>query len=271
MDFGDQLSRVERAQRIGAELAQEMEKWPSRSPWGVDPEIAEDRRSWTLRLRVREQPPLDEWGLRFGEAIHQLRSSLDNLAVTVAKASGVTDVRQLKSIQFPISSSQKDWAKDKSRIKYLPQAVGAAIEAVQPFQRLEHGGSLGEDLLVILRDLSNQDKHHLQVKPTLENVSLGHMPGVEFETEADAAMSIPPDIEFFVANFEDGELLLRHHTRGRIAKVKGSFRITVQVRVQLPDGRVMPILEILSMLCQYVEVVMRYVASHGASAGSGES
>lgn len=51
---------------------------------------------WGLILRISEQPPLDEWGLIFGEAVHQLRSMLDNIVVNIGRVSGITDSKIIK-------------------------------------------------------------------------------------------------------------------------------------------------------------------------------
>ncbi|MFE7450645.1 hypothetical protein [Streptomyces griseus] len=256
MDFTDQVGRLARAHQLGAELSDNLQAWSDSKVCSAQAAIAADRLSWELRLRVPQAPPLAEWGFRFGEAINHLRSTLDNLVVAVARQSGVTDEKQLKGLMFPICDSPKQWKELQKKLSCLPDWCRDTLEQLQPLQRLVHGGSLEEDLLRILRDLDNRTKHHIQVKPALAPQSIHHSPTVEFETEEGAAASVPPNTELFVALFEDGAVLLRHQTKGRIKAVQGHYSLTAQVQVVLPDGRAFGVTEILAALWQYTQLVM---------------
>ncbi len=70
---------------------------------------------------------------------------------------------------------------------------------------------------------------------------------------------MPPDTEVIVALFEDGAVLLRHRTNGRIKSVQGRYSITAQVQVVLPDGRAFGVTDLLAALWEYTRVVMDYV------------
>lgn len=262
MDFTDQFNRLQRAQQQGAELAKAIQDWRVTSIEAPEAKIAEDRLSWELVLHVKDQASLGQWGLQFGEAIHNLRSTLDNLAVSIARQSGVTSRTRLRDIYFPICRSEEDWNRSgRPKIAGLPDVYLTAIEQIQPFQRLANGGSLDEDGLLVLSSLNNEDKHHLQVKPVVHQESIQHNTSIEFEDEEGASASIPPDTEVFACEFKDGQPLLRQRTQGRIAKVKGSFDISAQVQVVLRDGREVGLLHILAMLCQYTEDVVKHIAA----------
>lgn len=258
MDFQDQINRIERAEQLGALLATSIQDWPKTSPFEAVASIAEDRLSWELRLQVNTPPPLGEWGLRFGEAVHHLRAALDNAAVAIARESGVTDPKALKAIQFPICGTAEEWKSGKKRIASLPSFYQSAIEQVQPFQRPPATRAM--DLLLLLRDLDNSDKHHLQMKARLETASLAHEPAVEFETEEGAAASVPPDTEVFAPDFTDGGCLLLWRTKGRIAHVKGAFSVGAVVQADLGAGHVEGATEVLAALCFYTRLVMGHLA-----------
>ncbi|MFF3878696.1 hypothetical protein [Streptomyces sp. NPDC001978] len=261
MNFSDQISRLARAHQLGAELSADMQTWRDSTPYGARASIAEDRLSWELRLRVTRSPPLADWGFRFGEAVNHLRATLDNLVVAIARQSGVTDEKQLKALVFPICGTPKEWKSRQKTLVCLPDWCRNALEQLQPFQRPEHGGTLDQDLLLVLRDLDNSTKHHLQVKPDLAPQTIRHAPSVEFETEEGAAASMPPETEVMVAPFEDGAALLRHRTSGRIKSVQGQYNITAQVQVVSPDGRPHGVTDLLAALWEYTRIVMGHVIS----------
>ncbi|MFD4415249.1 hypothetical protein [Streptomyces sp. NPDC058476] len=227
--------------------------------YGVRASIAEDRLSWELRLQVSQSPPLADWGFRFGEAVNHLRAALDNLIVAIARQSGVTDEKQIKGLMFPICGTLKEWKSRQRALSCLPDWCREALEQVQPFQRLEHGGTLDGDLLLVLRELDNSTKHHLQVKPALAPQTIRHTPAVEFETEKGTAASMPPDAEVVVGPFEDGAVLLRYRTKGRIKSVGGQYNITAQVQALSPDGRPHGVTDLLAALWEYTRIVMGHV------------
>jgi hypothetical protein len=179
--FAAHYARIRRAEEQGAQLAASIQSWSQRTNLRGEASVAGDRLSWTLRLRIDEPAPLEtEWNFIFDEAVHNLRSALDNAAVALGHLSGITDPKVLNRIHFPISASIEAWANDRSRIKDLAPEYQAAIEAVQPFKRGTDPKELHRDLLLILRDLDNKDKHHLQAIAVVQPGTLEH-DVVEFE------------------------------------------------------------------------------------------
>ncbi|GHH73763.1 hypothetical protein GCM10018781_38810 [Kitasatospora indigofera] len=266
MDFTDQFARIDRAEYLGRQLSEDIQAWVAAGHVGAEASIASDRMSWELRLKVREQMPMGLWGLQFSEAIHHLRATLDNFATSIAIQSGISRPRTLREIYFPICQNEADWHSPatQGKISALPQSYRDAIESIQPFHRLkEDAGSVSQDLLVILSLLDNKDKHHLQVKPLMQWGSLGHEMTVEFQTEAGAAASVPPDNEVFAPLLQDGELLLRGNTKGAIAQIKGALQLQAQVQVALSDGRDFGLLDLLTAQCGYIRTVVSHIASMG--------
>jgi hypothetical protein len=233
VSFADQRLKLARVAVQGSELGEAIQGWKQRAV-RVEPKIADDRLSWELRMRVTEPPPLNSsWNFTFDEAVHNLRSTLDNAVISIATGTGVGVNKQL---QFPIAATRTEWKKEALRIRTLPALWQAAIEAIQPFQVGRPIGP-GEGGLLILRDLDVEQKHYLQSHAVVESSQLEHDASVEFETEAGAAASARPEVEYFASGFNNGEVLARQRVFSRIAKVSGSFSIAAQVQVVHVDGR----------------------------------
>ena len=97
----------------------------------------------------REAPP-EEWPLLAGEAIQNLRSSLDHV---VYAASGGED-----RTQFPIfTDTGKFNEKAPGMLQGVPESVRATIEKAQPYH--DFPPAPAQAMLEQLRVLSNLDKH----------------------------------------------------------------------------------------------------------------
>ena len=254
------VGRLRRAQQISHELRGAINEWATPSPVALKAHIAEDRLAVTVSIEVTKAPQLDKWAYMFGEAVHQIRAALDNYLVSLAKESGITNHKRIKRIQFSIASSAKEWADNASRIADLPGWARERIEQVQPFQRGASPEALEGDLLVLLRDLSNQDKHQARVITGLTPMELGQMAQIEFETEEGATASVPPDVTIHVPSFETGGLFFEQRTKGRIAKVQGRLDFRLQVHIVMPDGKLIEISTMLASLGQYTEMVLAHIS-----------
>jgi hypothetical protein len=114
--------------------------------------------------------PPPECRLAFGDAIHQLRSSLDHITYAMVQVL-TSDVRILRRVDFPIFTEQKRFDTESRGVKCLRDLLApeqfAAIQATQPYQRRPDAPE--EDPLWILSALDNIDKHRtiLVVDPRL--------------------------------------------------------------------------------------------------------
>lgn len=99
---------------------------------------------------VQRKPVPPDWPLRSGEAIQNLRSSLDHV---VYKASG-----ERSRAQFPIFIDACEFQVYGGRmLRGVPASMRAAIEWSQPYIRMPDAPT--QDALALLRTLSNHDKH----------------------------------------------------------------------------------------------------------------
>lgn len=129
--------------------------------WSVVREL--DRDSGKDVWKVRANPmTFQEFGVRIGDVLHNLRSSLDHLAYALAVAYSGRPERP-EDVEFPIHWEPKSFDRVRGReIGLVHPDAQAIVERMQPYNRPDPRG----DLLWILHELSNWDKHRaLHVTP----------------------------------------------------------------------------------------------------------
>lgn len=94
--------------------------------------------------------PLLYWGIIAGDAVHCLRSALDQLAYTLSLSPS-------DATAFPICTTEKDWVTQAPAMYWgIPKPLIAAIDQSQPYHS---GDAAHSHPLALLRTLSNTDKH----------------------------------------------------------------------------------------------------------------
>lgn len=105
------------------------------------------------RIYACERKPIpDDWPLRAGEAIQNVRMSLDHVVYAATGRDGCA---------FPICQNPRSFRESRGKIKGVPAPMRAAIERAQPYRTTPTAPS--QDLLEQLRSLSNADKHRTLV------------------------------------------------------------------------------------------------------------
>jgi hypothetical protein len=133
-------------------------------PYSAKRVLERDGRDHVLVWDDYVEPP-DDFGLIAGDAIHNLRSSLDHMAVelawTGAKGQGATMTAQdLTGVQFPIVLFEEEFAKQFGRrLKHVSPAAQAFIESCQPYRMTPKMPAWSN--LYLLGELDNADKHRL--------------------------------------------------------------------------------------------------------------
>jgi hypothetical protein len=163
--------KITRANEHFGRLHAEMSAWDARGPgglppWGLVPEVHDNGRKHFYRLGFHRPIPID-WAVILGEAIHDLRSALDQAVywLTVDWAS-----EPLKGSSFPVYTRKANFAQrtkkgqwSSSGGMYKIRGVGpgpqAFIEALQPYPQ-RYRRFYCRDLRTV-HDLWNQDKHRL--------------------------------------------------------------------------------------------------------------
>jgi hypothetical protein len=249
------ISRVEFAAKRGTEFSTEVRKWGNDHPVSLTGEIADDRLSYKIVLNFSQQPSLDDWGRTFGDAMHNLRSVLNNMVAEIAQAEGATK-EQIKSVQFPVALSAKQWRSEKKRIQLLPPEVRTAIEKVQPFTEMPQ--SPEQHPLAVLSALSNQDKHRLELTPAIEPQQLSHNASIEFEEVPNPSVLQQVMNRMVIdGRFQDGVEVIAHDTTPyRVARLIGYHQYHGRVQVVTDEGVTLSPAEVMNTVFPAVTSVI---------------
>jgi hypothetical protein len=166
--------KIARAKQHLAFLHDQMASWQALAgtktqPWGLVPEVHDQGRKHFFRLRFAIPFPPD-WAVVLGEALHDLRSALDQCVywLTVDNLG-----REVKGTAFPVKRERNafyaKYPNGRNRGKYQPfsgmvkvEGVGpgplAFIEWLQPYRHRRH---FAQREIRMLDRLWNQDKHRL--------------------------------------------------------------------------------------------------------------
>lgn len=251
--------KINRANQQIKELTKSISDWGSGSPVKAKLELRENRNGTKLIIEEILAPEsLEEFGIITGECVHNLRTALDNMVYALARLK--TDPPQKHDkISFPIYEDGKAFEKcRKNTLSNLPYEAARLIELIQPFQRARDDveGRPCDDPLILLRDLSNKDKHRVPVFPILlpvEEMSFSH--GVEFYSEADASANVPPDVIITHGPLTAGMIIVEHRTKNPIKSATGEFNFKASIVLQVNDGYE-PVDKILSHLNYYTNMVV---------------
>lgn len=162
--------KIARAEQHLGVLYGEMEAWSAGQPWGLFPEVHDEGRKHFWRLRLAKPIPID-WAIILGEAVHNLRSALDQ---SVYWLSVDWTRKEVPFCSFPVyrtkamfyererrGTRRGDWTyrSGMNKIRGIGPGPQAFIEALQPYpQRYRRAYCLD---LQLIHDLWNQDKHRL--------------------------------------------------------------------------------------------------------------
>lgn len=155
----------------------------STTPYVVTRQL-EDGGAKHVYVFTKYTEPPSEIGLHVGDCIHNLRSSLDHLAMALAQKGARDNLSTLteseeRRIQFPIVKCQDDWdsAIRQHWLRYVPDAAVQEILLLQPFCR--RGAWYDADFLWRIGQLDNADKH----RKLISAASVVHM-----------ECALPPDV-----------------------------------------------------------------------------
>lgn len=145
----DYRLKVERAKRHIEELTQEIQAFHARRPYTIfaENDAHSDQRVW--KVKVNERIP-QKWSAIVGDAIHNVRASLDVLLCAVVRASGREHVNH---VHFVIRETEKEFeAALPKNIRGASPAAVALIRELKPYKG-------GNEALWRLHRLDILDKH----------------------------------------------------------------------------------------------------------------
>lgn len=215
-----------------------------------------------LHLRVSAPPP-PRLALLVGEAVHQLRASLDNLVVILADQSAGSRLSadEARHLQFPIASTAEAFVGSTRQLRGLREDFIDRIEEVQPYHLLSysHGEAApiraDQEPLAELRELSNHDKHR-RVHLVLHRAS-----GLEVHHDG---RTPGPGIHLSRDILNDGDLI------ARVNNAKPSeVHATVELMLEHPiTGRPLRLEAILNRLIWMLSAeVIPHITGHRALIG----
>lgn len=174
---------------------------------------------WELRLSNVVQVPSD-LGIPIGDAVHNLRSSLDHLMWQLVLLNGCTPT---KRTQFPIFEDLDDYRCDSRAMrKGISKKHDALVKDLQPHQRV---GDERNHPLWWLSELNNFDKHRLVLLANMVIPGLGLRTSVPHELDIESLAVFAPEAK-------DGAVIakLKVFPHSPDAEVRMNPRVPCQIR-----------------------------------------
>lgn len=123
--------KIARARKLFQEAEADLDSWTlaNRTVARLAPHGS--RMRIDIVVETATEPPLDAIALTVGDAVHNLRSALDNLAWTMANLPGPP--KNPKSIYFPVCEKVSAWDRATKDLASIPSSILERIRTLQPF------------------------------------------------------------------------------------------------------------------------------------------
>lgn len=249
--------KVAQAESHAWTLKSAIRVWNASNPLTYEPEAADDRHSYALRLRVHQQPPVEQWSLMVGDCLHNLRSALDAMVWLYATANGAEPPRP-RQVAFPIVTDPNKWAKTRTeRLQTTPDAIAQRIAELQPFQDREPAANL----LVMLGDLNNVDKHQGNLTVKLQPKGIAESLGMEFYSPTPDGRANVPHVDVLTDELLDGDVILVVRGQRPIREQPSTgYQLAIEALIETRRGP-KPVEPVLWNLCQATRKALSYIWS----------
>lgn len=225
-----------RAEVLLGELREAVKTWHASEPYMVNVQIAEDRMSWCAIVAIKELPEAEELGAVFGDAAHQLQSSLDHLAWALVGRFKIVPTDR-RAVSFPIVVERPKWENGtKAWVNQLPVSVIETLERFQPFAvPLELLPDPNMHPLATLHRYDIMDKHYATGRVSNESTWLSATVDIAFAPEVDTSkvQVLQPATS---TDFFDGAIIAEQHLSHPVTAVGGSAAIPFELIVREEDG-----------------------------------
>lgn len=169
---------------------------------------------------VKRTPLPLTFNAEFGAYINAIRSSLDMLAIALAKRNGTSNLRD---VCFPIARSSVDFARSK-HWKKLKEVISTSdeqsIEAIKPYAD-------GNELLWQLHRMDITRKHHRLLSISIDAAGIAYTPGIPHGDSEHRRDRLPPETDLETV-----------HCAIRKGAPKQSFKFVAEAFVREPDFRI---------------------------------
>lgn len=143
------------------DLQDRMLLWDAAGHVWADLTLDDTRKHVGSVLRVDALPPLSEMSLLLGDAVHNMRSSLDGLAWELCHLEGKSPAHP-KQIYFPAAMNEAEWRKAAANLASMPPSYLERIRQAQPYLATPPTSAL----VAVLAGMSNRDKHRGMIAAT---------------------------------------------------------------------------------------------------------
>lgn len=206
-------AKLRRADHHLKALEETIQRFRDSHPYRIVSEDDLDIGKRLYRAQIVKRPPVIDWAMVIGDWAHNLRSALDQLALSLAWAytKDALPARYVENSSFPIYVD-RDLSPEtlKRRVGKIHPDAKAIVKDVQPYGRRDN------QRLAYLHRISNQDKHRAPLltagfvssvtywgeddvrpvlSPTFENGAIV----VYRDIPADLESNVDPDITFDIA------------------------------------------------------------------------
>jgi hypothetical protein len=148
------LAKIDRAKQHIGVLDTEVRVFLTEDPYRIIGDFDRKANRYILQAKIDKTPPQQDWGTIIGDCLHNLRSSLDHLAWSLARLHRDPPP---DTTEFPIFRNETKFKKARrSKIGGIDPTHQTVIEELQPY----NGSDIGKTLWLLHR-LSNRDKHRL--------------------------------------------------------------------------------------------------------------
>jgi hypothetical protein len=243
-------AKIARADEHLDALYQETDRWGGGDPFIVRRESNADGSEHVFSLHYKSAPDVWRWAVILGDALHNLRGALDHIVYALAVAqTGKDPPDDQTRLAFPICSEPKYFAKSRSRIASLDGPTQAAIEKVQPYNRLAPGQWFMP--LWWLAQLHDIDKHRLS------HIAVTAAHPEEIATDARPGTY---RAEWNVGSLVDGAQVLRLALSEPNPDVRVDLKATGAVVLRVKDVRPLSLYWTTQQIRREVVLVCRYLA-----------
>ncbi|WP_439821366.1 hypothetical protein ACSPX5_07910 [Pseudomonas sp. HLG18] len=248
-------AKIKRSERQIYKIAEDLNLASDAIDIKVESEVKENGLGYRLIVKDLQGFSLEDISMQIGECVHNLRSSLDNLAYALARLT-LDPPAEIKNIAFPVCIDKKSYGKNwKERVeKMFHPDVVAVIESVQPYTRTGEYGTPEGDPLYLLNGLNNSDKHRVPNLVVLAQEKIVFNGSIKYYRMEDAYADGAPDLKVSIDPIVSGMTLLDATTKYPVDKVEGHFNIHGRVMLEV-NGEYYDSVEYLKMTRAYLMAV----------------
>lgn len=172
-----------RAVHLANELRGRIDEWSAAETLLARIEKVDDH-TFEFRAVVKREPPIDEWSLILGDALHNLRSAFDNVMWALAHLDGAKP-KVPTQVAFPLTRDVLDWDKRIQTLESIPAIFLDRIKKLQPWI---DGGERDDNMFWLLHKLDIADKHQGLISGALHLTKLS-TPGLEMNLQPEVSVA----------------------------------------------------------------------------------